>query len=85
MKELKYVITDPEGIHARPAGQLVKAVAEFPCATKIAKEDKEVDAKRLMAVMSLGVKAGQEITITCDGEKEDEAIAAIEEFLKANL
>ena len=38
-----------------------------------------------MAVMSLGVKTGQEITITCDGEKEDEAVVAIEEFLKANL
>jgi len=85
MKEFTYVITDKEGIHARPAGALVKEAAAFPCSVTIAKGDKEVDAKRIFGVMGLGVKCGEEITVRTDGEKEDEAIAALEAFLKSNL
>ena len=47
MKEFKYVITDKEGIHARPAGALVKEAAAFPCSITIAKDGKAVDAKRI--------------------------------------
>lgn len=85
MREIKYTITDAQGIHARPAGLLVKAVAAYPCKVTIAKGAKEMDAKRLLGVMSLGVKQGEEITVKADGENEDEAIAAIEAFLKENL
>jgi phosphocarrier protein HPr len=85
MKEFTYVITDKEGIHARPAGALVKEAAAFPCSVTIAKGDKEVDAKRIFGVMGLGAKCGEEITVRTDGEKEDEAIAALEAFLKSNL
>lgn len=85
MKEFIYVITDKEGIHARPAGALVKEAATFPCSVTIAKGDKEVDAKRIFGVMGLGAKCGEEITVRTDGEKEDEAIAALEAFLKSNL
>lgn len=85
MKEFTYVITDKEGIHARPAGALVKEAATFPCSVTIAKGDKEVDAKRIFGVMGLGAKCGEEITVRTDGEKEDEAIAALEAFLKSNL
>lgn len=85
MKEFTYVITDKEGIHARPAGALVKEAATFPCNITIAKGDKEVDAKRIFGVMGLGAKCGEEITVRTDGEKEDEAIAALEAFLKSNL
>lgn len=85
MKEFTYVITDKEGIHARPAGALVKEAATFPCSVTIAKGDKEVDAKRIFGVMGLCAKCGEEITVRTDGEKEDEAIAALEAFLKSNL
>lgn len=85
MKEFTYVITDKDGIHARPAGALVKEAATFPCSVTIAKGDKEVDAKRIFGVMGLGAKCGEEITVRTDGEKEDEAIAALEAFLKSNL
>ena len=85
MKEFTYVITDKEGIHARPAGALVKEAAAFPCSVTIAKGDKEVDAKRIFGVMGRGAKCGEEITVRTDGEKEDEAIAALEAFLKSNL
>ena len=85
MKEFKCVIKDEQGIHARPAGALVKEAAAFPCSVTIAKGDKEVDAKRIFGVMGLGAKCGEEITVRTDGEKEDEAIAALEAFLKSNL
>lgn len=85
MKEFKYVITDAQGIHARPAGLLVKLAAQYPCKVTVAKDGREVDAKRIMGVMSLGAKQGHEITMRAEGEQEDEAIAAIEAFLKENL
>lgn len=85
MKEVKYVITDAQGIHARPAGLFVKIAADYPCKVTIGKGDKEVDAKRIMGVMSLGVKQGDEITVKADGDREDEAITAIETFLRDNL
>ena len=79
MKEFKYVITDPEGIHARPAGILVKQ------AVKIAKGEKSADAKRIFGVMGLGVKTGEEVTITVEGADEDTAITELEAFFKENL
>lgn len=85
MQEIKYTITDEMGIHARPAGLFVKEAATFPCSVTIEKDGREVDAKRILGVMGLGVKCGQEITLRCDGEKEAEAIVALEKLLKENL
>lgn len=85
MKEFRYVIKDELGIHARPAGELVKAAAKYPCSVRIEKDGHEVDAKRIMGVMSLGVKCGMEITLRTDGEQEEEAIAELGKFLEENL
>ena len=85
MKEFKYVITDPEGIHARPAGILVKQAAGYQSAVTIAKGEKSADAKRIFGVMGLGVKTGEEITITVEGADEDTAGAELETFFKENL
>mgnify|MGYP003235331820 CR=1 FL=1 len=80
MKEFKYVVTDAQGIHARPAGILVKAIAK-----KTSGDTREVNAKSIMAVMSLGVKKGNEVIITAEGEDEEEAIAEIQKVLEENL
>ena len=85
MKEFKYVITDPEGIHARPAGILVKQAAGYQSSVKIAKGEKSADAKRIFGVMGLGVKTGEEIMITVEGADEDTAAAELETFFKENL
>ena len=85
MREFSYVITDAQGIHARPAGQLVKLAAAYPCKVTIAKDGRSVDAKRIMGVMSLGAKQGQEVIIRCEGEQEEEAAASLERFMKENL
>ena len=51
MKEFQYVITDPEGIHARPAGLLVKKAASYASTIMIGKGEKSADAKRIFGVM----------------------------------
>lgn len=85
MKTFDYVITDREGIHARPAGLLVKKANEFQSSIKIQKGTKSADAKRIFAVMGLAVKSGESITISCEGTDEDEASSVMQAFLKENL
>jgi len=85
MKTFEYTITDPVGIHARPAGILVKKVKEFASTVTIAKGEKSVNALKLMALMGLGIKQGDTITVTVEGDDEEKAAAEIEAFLKANL
>lgn len=85
MKKFNYVITDEVGIHARPASLLVKEVKKYASKVTIEANGKSVDASKLMAVMSLGVKNGAEVTVSVEGEDEETACAEIEEFFKANL
>jgi phosphocarrier protein len=85
MVSIEYVITDELGIHARPAGQLVKAAGTFKCDIKIGTPEKLVDAKRVMGVMRLALKQGDTLTMTFDGDDEKEAASTLETFLKENL
>lgn len=85
MKEFSYVIRDLQGIHARPAGLLVKKAGIFKSNITISKDKKVADLKKIFGIMGLGAKQGEEITITISGEDEEEAFAAIEEFIKENL
>ena len=85
MREIKYTITDELGIHARPAGQLVKQASAFKCDIKAASPAKSVDAKRIMGVMGLGVKGGDTVKLTIEGEDEETAAAAMQAFLESNL
>ena len=85
MKEIKYVITDPLGMHARPAGMLVKAVASYASTITVTAPTGTADAKRLMALMRLAAKQGMELTITIDGADEEKAATELQAFLSANL
>ena len=85
MKEFTHVINDPLGLHARPAGQLVKACAGFASTVTITAPTGKADAKRLMAVMRLAAKQGMELTVTVDGADEEKAAAELQAFLEANL
>ena len=73
------------GIHARPAGILVKKIKEFASTVTVIKGEKEVNALKLMALMGMGIKQGDTVKVTVEGADEDTAAAAIEEFFKANL
>lgn len=85
MKEFHYTITDPEGIHARPAGEFVKEAKKFASEVKIVKGEKSADAKKIFGLMSLGVKQGEEILVQIEGTDEEEAATGLEKFLKENL
>ena len=85
MKSFEYTIKDELGIHARPAGLLVKKANEFASNVTIKKGDKSADAKRIFAVMGLGVKKADEITVCVEGEDEAKASEAMEQFFKGNL
>ena len=85
MKNFKYVIKDEVGIHARPASELVKEAKKYSSTITITKGDKSAVATKLMAVMSLGVKCGEEITVTVEGEDEDTAVEKMKDFMEANM
>ena len=85
MKEFNYTITDPQGIHARPAGVLVKEAAKYQSTITLEKDGKTGDAKRIVAVMGLAAKCGNTLNVKVEGPDEDEAAKALEEFFKANL
>lgn len=85
MKEFTYKICDELGIHARPAGLLVKKAGEFSSEIIMYNGDKSADMKRIFALMSLGVKNGDTVRVTVSGDDEDEAVTEIESFFKNNL
>lgn len=87
MYTLEHTVTDPMGLHARPAGVLVKKAAAFQSSITVKNTvtGKSADAKRIMGVMSLGVKQGNKIEITIEGEDERTAKEELEGFLKENL
>ena len=86
MKSFAYTITDPLGIHARPAGLLAKAAKGFgDTVVTVTKAGSTVKASQLMKLMGLGVKQGDAGTVTAEGPSEEAAIAAMEQFFKENL
>lgn len=85
MKSFTYVINDPIGIHARPAGLLVKCASGFESEITLECGGKSADAKRIFAVMGLGVKNGDEVIVTANGTDEDKACEALRELFAADL
>ena len=86
MTSFEYTINDPLGVHARPAGMLLKELKKYSgCTINITKKDKTVNALKLMAIMQMCIKQGDTVTVSVDGENEETVAAEIEEFFKANL
>lgn len=85
MKTFDYTIKDELGIHARPAGLLVKEAKKFESVCSITKDGNTKKLTQLMMLMSLGVKCGETVTISAEGADEDTAIAELKAFFEANL
>ncbi len=85
MKSFTYVIQDALGIHARPAGLLVKKASEFQSKVTIQKGGRSADARRLFALMGLDVKQGDTLKVLIDGSDEETASQALKNFFRANL
>lgn len=82
MVERKVIIKNPTGLHARPASLLVKEANKFKSEVMINKNGKDVNAKSILSVLSLGVTNGDEIVIKTNGEDEKEAMDAIINLLE---
>ena len=85
MKEFTYTIQEKVGIHARPAGLLVKEVKKYQSTVTIVKDDKSVNAVKLMDLMGMGIKCGDTVTVQVEGPDEADAAAALEVFFKEHL
>lgn len=85
MQEFTYTVGDEAGIHARPAGMIVKLSKDSGCKVEIEKGDKKADGSKLFSVMSLGVKKGDTVKITVCGENEEAAVTELHKFFKENL
>ena len=85
MKTFEYTIKDELGIHARPAGLLVKESKKYESECTITKDGKTKKLTQLMMLMSLGVKQGETVTVTAEGADEDTAIEGLKAFFEANL
>lgn len=80
------VITNPLGIHARPAALVVQAASKFAADIFISKDDIEnVNGKSIMSVMMLAAEQGSEVTVAAEGEDEEEAVKAVAELLESNF
>ena len=85
MKTFAYTIKDEVGIHARPAGLLAKKAKEYESTITLEKGGKTAVATKLMAMMGMGVKCGDTVSVTVEGADEEKAAAEMEAFFNANL
>ena len=85
MKTFTYIITDEIGIHARPAGLLVKEAKKYTSKIVLSANGRSAEATKLMAIMGLGVKNGQEVEIAIEGGDEEFAFEGMELFMEQNL
>ncbi|WP_100013214.1 phosphocarrier protein HPr [Lentibacillus sediminis] len=85
MAEKKFTITADTGVHARPATLLVNKAGQYESDVEVSYNDKKVNLKSIMGVMSLGIPKGAEITITATGGDEEEAIKGVTEVIEEHL
>lgn len=85
MKTFNYTIKDEVGIHARPAGMLAKEAKKYESRIVIRKGEKSAEVTRLMAVMGMGVKHGEEVTVEIEGADEEAACKEIQTFFEQNM
>ena len=85
MKNFEYTIKDENGIHARPAGMLVKEASKFNSDITLESGEKKADAKKIFAVMSMNVKCGEKLSVLIEGSDEAQAEKVLYEFFCSNL
>ena len=84
MKQFTYVIEDQNGIHARPAGLLAKKASEYNSKITLIMDNKRADTRRIMMLMALGIKCGDQVEVVVEGDDEELAMAEIKKFLEEN-
>lgn len=84
MKEFTWTIQDGLGVHARPAGLLVKELGKYVSAVTITAGGKTADARRLMAIMTMAIKCGDTVVFKIEGSDEETAAAGLLAFCEKN-
>lgn len=79
----KITIKIPSGLEARPVALLVQVASQYESSIHIQCEEKKVNAKSIMGMMSLGLAAGEEVVVTVEGADEEAAIENIEKYLNS--
>lgn len=82
MQSFSYILKDEDGLHARPAGLLVKEASKYQSTVYILKGDKKADCKRLFSVMSLAIKQNDCVIFNIEGIDEEKACAELEAFCR---
>ncbi len=85
MKQFCYTIKDKNGIHARPAGTLVKLCKEFQSEIQITGKQGTASLKQLFALLGLNIQCGDEVTVTAEGPDEDDAVRKIRKLMTENF
>lgn len=85
MVSFDYKIKDPDGLHARPAGLLVKCAQKFSSEITVKNKENQADAKRMFAVMGLNIKKGDSVTFTVNGKSEQQDCAELKSFCQENI
>lgn len=82
MKQITMTLTNPVGLHARPAAQMVKAAAKFKSKITLEGNGRKADAKSIIMVLGMGLRQNDVITISAEGVDEEAAIEILEELVK---
>lgn len=79
------VVHNQVGLHARPATFFIQRANEFKSTVWVEKDERKVNAKSLLGVLSLGITRGTTINIIADGADEQEAVAVLVELVDSNF
>ena len=85
MPEVKIVVDHKVGLHARPAAIFVKAANKYASDIQVSKDDRTINAKSILSVLTLGVNQGTEITIHAEGDDADAALQELVALVKNNF
>jgi len=82
VEQMRYTITDPSGIHARPAGLLVQAARAHASTITIRCRDRQADCKKLLQLMQMDIQCGDEIIVTAEGDDAADALEELEQTMR---
>ncbi len=85
MLTFSHTVQAEHGLHARPAGKLIHLIKPLDASVKVKNQDKEADAMKLIGLMGLGIKKGDDVTFIIDGVQEQDALKAVKEFCEREL
>ena len=85
MVSQKIKVTNPTGLHRRPAGNLCREAMKFKCQVTFDYDGNIANAKSVLSVLGACIKSGDEITLICNGEDEEEALEALIDFITNGL